>query len=103
MNGHIRGLHPQTQKLESPHKTLSSTLAVKGLIRPGETGRKQTNYATESHANDFLNAKSRAREKPLLTGYSKTSPITVSSRNAPMNEALCDDTKIGAAEEEKLK
>ena len=27
----IRGFHPQTQKLESPQKTLSSTLAVKGL------------------------------------------------------------------------
>ena len=32
LNGHIIGFHPQTQKLESPCKTLSSTLAVKGLI-----------------------------------------------------------------------
>ena len=32
LNGHIIGFHPQTQKLESSHKTLSSTLAVKGLI-----------------------------------------------------------------------
>ena len=31
LNGHIIGFRPQTQKLESPHKTLSSTLAVKGL------------------------------------------------------------------------
>ena len=30
-NGHIVGFHPQTQKLESPYKTPSSTLAVKGL------------------------------------------------------------------------
>ena len=48
-----------------------------------------------------FNAKSHAREKPLLAGYSKTSPVTVSSRNAPMNEALCDDTKIGVAREDK--
>ena len=39
---------------------------VVGLL---ETGRKQTSYATDEHANDFLNAKSDAREKPLLAGY----------------------------------
>ena len=33
------------------------------------TGRKQTSYATDEHANDFLNSKSYAREKPLLAGY----------------------------------
>ena len=32
LNGHIIGFRPQTQKLESPSKTPSSTLAVKGLI-----------------------------------------------------------------------
>ena len=32
LNGHIRGFGPQTQKLESPYKTPSSTLAVKGLM-----------------------------------------------------------------------
>ena len=31
LNGHIIGFRPQTQKLELPHKTLSNTLAVKGL------------------------------------------------------------------------
>ena len=31
MNGHIIGFRPQTQKLESPYKTPSITLAVKGL------------------------------------------------------------------------
>ena len=31
LNGHIIGFHPQTQKLESPYKTPSNTLAVKGL------------------------------------------------------------------------
>ena len=31
LTGHIIGFHPQTQKLESPYKTPSSTLAVKGL------------------------------------------------------------------------
>ena len=30
LNGHIIGFRPQTQKLESPYKTPSSTLAVKG-------------------------------------------------------------------------
>ena len=33
LNGHIVGFHPQTQKLESPYKPPSSTLAVKGLIQ----------------------------------------------------------------------
>ena len=31
LNGHIIGFRPQTQELELPHKTLSNTLAVKGL------------------------------------------------------------------------
>ena len=31
LNGHIIGFGPQTQKLESPYKTSSNTLAVKGL------------------------------------------------------------------------
>ena len=31
LNGHIIGFRPQTQKLESPYKTPSSTPAVKGL------------------------------------------------------------------------
>ena len=31
LNGHIIGFRPQTQKLESPYKTPSNTLAVKGL------------------------------------------------------------------------
>ena len=33
LNGHIIGFHLQTQKLESPYKTPSNTLAVKGLNR----------------------------------------------------------------------
>ena len=39
LNGHIIGFRLQTQKLESPYKTPSSTLAVKGLGKlyyPGE-------------------------------------------------------------------
>ena len=31
LNGHIIGFRPRTQKLESPYKTPSNTLAVKGL------------------------------------------------------------------------
>ena len=31
LNSHIIGFCPQTQKLESPYKTLSNTLAVKEL------------------------------------------------------------------------
>ena len=33
MNGHIIGFRLQTQELESPYKTPSNTLAVKGLIK----------------------------------------------------------------------
>ena len=39
LNGHIIGFRLQTQKLESPYKTPSSTLAVKGsgaVIQPTE-------------------------------------------------------------------
>ena len=32
LNGHIIGFRPQTQKLESPYKTPSSTPAVKGEV-----------------------------------------------------------------------
>ena len=32
LNGHIIGFRAQTQKLESPYKTLSNTLAMKGLF-----------------------------------------------------------------------
>ena len=39
MNGHIIGFHPQTQKLQSPHKTPSNTLAVKGLRRGEKRAR----------------------------------------------------------------
>ena len=42
LNGHIIGFHPQTQKLESPYKTPSNTLAVKGLKVTCPT-RKYTN------------------------------------------------------------
>ena len=31
LNGHIVGFHPQIQKFESPYKTPTSTLTVKGL------------------------------------------------------------------------
>ena len=33
LNGHIIGFRPQTQKVQSPYKTPSSTLAVKGLSK----------------------------------------------------------------------
>ena len=32
LDGHIIGFRPQARKLESPYKTPSSTLAVKGLL-----------------------------------------------------------------------
>ena len=37
LNGHIMGFRLQTQKLESPYKTPSNTLAVKGLKAAGNT------------------------------------------------------------------
>ena len=42
LNGHIIRFRPQTQKLESPYKTPSSTPAVKGLIQKvRETARSR--------------------------------------------------------------
>ena len=40
-------------------------------LLPGLQRGKQTNYATDKprHANDLVNAKSDAREKPPLAGY----------------------------------
>ena len=57
LNGHITGFRPQTQKLESPYKTLSNFLAVKRLrrwknrsprteINPSEQGREPTSNST---------------------------------------------------------
>ena len=57
LNGHITGFRPQTQKLESPYKTLSNFLAVKGLrrwknrsprteIHPSEQRREPTSNST---------------------------------------------------------
>ena len=44
LNGHIIGFRPQTQKLESPYKTLSNTLAVKGLINELTLDPKKPHY-----------------------------------------------------------
>ena len=42
LNGHIIRFRPQTQKLESPYKTPSSTPAVNGLIKKvRETARSR--------------------------------------------------------------
>ena len=56
LNGHITGFRPQTQKLESPYKTLSNFLAVKRLrrwenrsprpINPSEQRREPTSNST---------------------------------------------------------
>ena len=52
LNGHIIGFRPQTQKLESPYKTPSSTLAVKGLSNHDKEGtanvRKTKNRAKQN-------------------------------------------------------
>ena len=45
LNGHDIGFRPQTQKLESPYKTPSSTLAVKGL--KGGLGGRMVNRERE--------------------------------------------------------
>ena len=37
LNSHTIGFRPQTQKVESPYKSLSNTLAVKGLMINYET------------------------------------------------------------------
>ena len=44
LNGHSIGFRPQTQKLESPYKTLSNTLAVKGLINELTLDPKKPHY-----------------------------------------------------------
>ena len=48
LNGHIIGFRPQTQKLESPCKTSSSTLAVKGL-RKTYTARSWPGFCCIRH------------------------------------------------------
>ena len=47
LNGHIIRFHPQTQKVESPYKTPSNTLAVKGLTQFSQC-------LTETRFNPFL-------------------------------------------------
>ena len=45
---------------------------VVGLFTPPR--ETQTNYVTDSDANNFVNAKSHSKTKPLLTGYVARSP-----------------------------
>lgn len=45
---------------------------VVGLFTP--LRETQTNYVTDSDANNFINAKSRSKKKALLTGYVAISP-----------------------------
>ena len=42
LNGHIIGFRPQTQKLDSPYKTPSSTPAVKEINRKAKITLSQT-------------------------------------------------------------
>ena len=49
LNGHIIGFRPQTQKLETPYKTPSSTLAVKGLRLETRTSRLPLPLKCEQH------------------------------------------------------
>ena len=49
LNGHIIGFRPQTQKVESPYKTPSSALAVKGLRLETRTSRLPFPLKREQH------------------------------------------------------
>ena len=51
LNGHIIEFRLQTQKLESPHKTPSNTLAVKGLKRV-QRFEKITGFVNKVHLHD---------------------------------------------------
>ena len=57
LNGHIIGFRPQTQKLESPYKTPSNSLTVKGLRLETRTSRLPFPLKLEQHnektARDF--------------------------------------------------
>ena len=57
LKGNIIGFRPQTQKLESPYKTPSNSLAVKGLRLETRTSRLPFPLKREQHnektARDF--------------------------------------------------
>ena len=57
-------------------------------LSPGLQRGKQTNYATDKprHANDLVNAKSDAREKPLLADIGKTIGRLLSSASSQMKK-----------------
>ena len=56
LNGHIIGFRPQTQKLESPYKTISSTLAVKRL-KTFKEGINNTANTKQDTYEQYINSK----------------------------------------------
>ena len=57
-----------------PNRNVSTTCNLAWLLAFKKSGRKQLNQLRDRHyhANDFVNAKSHAKEKPQLAGYVST-------------------------------
>ena len=65
---------PSKQKCINYMYPASRGFSIAWLLAFTKSGRKQLNQLRDRHclANDFVNAKSHAVEKPLLAGYVST-------------------------------
>ena len=82
LNGHIIGFRPQTKKLESPYKTPSSTLAVKGLTEIS----KLINFEGNSFKlSEGIPPQSRAVNRRLKNFENLQSHIFVSFQQITLN------------------
>ena len=68
LNGHIIGFRPQTQKLESPYKTPSNTLAVKGLTE--YFGKTTAQECKKTLPVDVRHSKTSLLVSSLLANFS---------------------------------
>ena len=75
LNGHIIGFGPQTQKLESPYKTPSSTLAVKGLIQHVSTSYPGFSPTRPYGARENLVTRLYMHMAESATGQGEANPV----------------------------
>ena len=78
LNGHIIGFRPQTQKLESPYKTPSSTLAVKGLSNHDKEGTANVRKTKNRAKQNKQKKKDEEKNQYTFSAYMFCFPISVS-------------------------
>ena len=75
LNGHIIGFRAQTQKLESPYKTPSNTLTVKGLIQHVSTSYPGFSPTGPYGARENLGTRLYMYMAESATGQGEANPV----------------------------